>query len=119
MQETHPMKRTNRKVSGVHDIKMLDRLDNAKKFESPANVVLARGVAGIKIKDIPKNTTLKGKAINYALNTNVEQSFHDPNKQICAFFRYYRCSFRPSLRHFETTKAQNLASKTILPVLIG
>merc|ERR1712060_1007568 len=82
MQETHPMKRTNRKVSGVHDIKMLDRLDNAKKFESPANVVLARGVAGIKIKDIPKNTTLKGKAINYALNTNVEQSFHDPNKQI-------------------------------------
>ena len=56
------MKRTSKKVSGVHDIKMLDRLENAKKFESPANVVLARGIT-IKIKDIPKNTTLKGKVV--------------------------------------------------------
>ena len=62
MGETLMMKRTGKKVSGVHDIKMLERLDNAKRFESPAAVVLARGVA-IKIKDIPKNTTLKGRVI--------------------------------------------------------
>jgi hypothetical protein len=41
---------------------MLDKLDNAKKFASPATVVLARNTT-IKIKDIPKNTTLRGKAI--------------------------------------------------------
>ena len=40
---------------------MLDRLENAKKFESPAQVITARGIS-IKIKDIPKCTTLKGKA---------------------------------------------------------
>ena len=44
MQETQVNKRTTKKVSGVHDIKMLDKSDNAKKFESPANVVLARGI---------------------------------------------------------------------------
>jgi len=47
-------------VSAVHNINMLDKLDNAKKFESPANVVLARNIT-LKIKDIPKNTTLRGK----------------------------------------------------------
>ena len=52
---------------------MLDRSDNAKKFESPANVVLARGIQ-IKIKDIPKNTTLKGKVINQERSTNFEDS---------------------------------------------
>ena len=60
MHETKVPKRTTKKVSGVHDIKMLDRLDNAKKFESPAHVILARGIANIKIKDIPRNTTLRG-----------------------------------------------------------
>ena len=62
MGETQVARRAGKKVSGVHDIKMLDRLDNAKKFESPANVVLARGIQ-IKIKDIPKNTTLRGKVV--------------------------------------------------------
>ena len=77
MHETAPMKRTGKKVSGVRDIKMLDRSQNAKKFESPAHVVLARGVGGIKIKDIPKNTTLKGKAIAYDKSTNIEKSLDD------------------------------------------
>ena len=62
MEETKLDKRTAKRVSGVHDIKMLDRVDAAKKFESPAEVILARGVA-IKIKDIPKQTTLKGRAL--------------------------------------------------------
>ena len=73
MGETSIMKRSGKKVSGVHDIKMLERIDGAKKFESPANVVLARGIA-IKIKDIPKNTTLKGKVVGSDKMTNVEQS---------------------------------------------
>ena len=50
---------------------MLDRLDNAKKFESPAHVILARGIANIKIKDIAKNTTLRGKVADFERDTNV------------------------------------------------
>jgi len=81
MGETMIMKRTGKKVSGVHDIKMLERLDGAKKFESPANVVLARGIA-IKIKDIPKNTTLKGKVVGPENLTNVEQSINNNKESI-------------------------------------
>lgn len=73
MGETMIMKRTGKKVSGVHDIKMLDQIDGAKKFESPANVVLARNVA-IKIKDIPKNTTLRGKVVASEKMTGLEKS---------------------------------------------
>ena len=62
IQETKPAGRTAKKVSGVTDIKMLDRLDNAKRFESPAAAILARGMT-VQIKDIPKNTTLRGKVI--------------------------------------------------------
>lgn len=71
MEETVKVKRTSKKASGVHDIKMLDRLENAKKFESPANVVLARTVT-IKIKDIPKNTTFRGKVMGQQRDTNKE-----------------------------------------------
>ena len=71
MEETKLDKRTAKRVSGVHDIKMLDRVDAAKKFESPAEVILARGVA-IKIKDIPKQTTLKGRALAPERMTNYE-----------------------------------------------
>ena len=45
MEETKKVNRNfNQRVCGITDIKMLDRLDNAKKFESPAAVVLARGI---------------------------------------------------------------------------
>ena len=71
MEETKLDKRTGKKVSGVHDIKMLDRINAAKKFESPAEVVLARGIS-IKIKDIPKSTSLKGKALAPERMTNYE-----------------------------------------------
>lgn len=71
MRESQVPMRQGRKVSGVHDIKMLDKLENAKKFESPAHVVLARGVQ-IKIKDIPKNTTMRGMAVGYEKHTNVQ-----------------------------------------------
>ena len=36
MEETKSLYKPKTRVSGVADIKMLDRLDNAKKFESPA-----------------------------------------------------------------------------------
>ena len=61
MGETEKVKRNAKKISGVHNINMLDKLDNAKRFQSPASVILARNVT-VKIKDIPKNTTLRGKA---------------------------------------------------------
>ena len=71
MEETKLDQRTMKRVSGVHDIKMLDRIDAAKKFESPAEVILARGI-NIKIRDIPKNTSLKGKALAPERMTNYE-----------------------------------------------
>ena len=71
MHETQKIKRAGKKVSGVSNINMLDRLENAKKFESPANVVLARNVT-VKIKDIPKNTTMRGRAQELDRETNVE-----------------------------------------------
>ena len=61
MEETKIVKRTKQKVTGVQDIKILDKMENTKKFESPANIILARNIQ-IKIKDIPKNTTLQGLA---------------------------------------------------------
>ena len=50
---------------------MLDSLDNVKKFESPAKVVLARGI-NIKIKDILKEASLKGKKTKFERLTNIE-----------------------------------------------
>jgi len=91
------MRRTGKKVSGVHDIKMLDRLDNAKKFESPANVVLARTVT-IKIKDIPKNTTLKGKAIGQERATNKEVSLQGDREIVVPSFGTTGALFA---RHFD------------------
>ena len=76
MYETEKIKRAGKKVSGVHNINMLDKLDNAKKFESPANVVLARNIT-VKIKDIPKNTTMRGKAIPQDRDTNLEIGVQD------------------------------------------
>ena len=73
MEETKSLYKPKNKLSGVADIKMLDRLENAKKFESPAQVITARGIS-IKIKDIPKCTTLKGKANDQSRNTNMEDS---------------------------------------------
>ena len=74
MEETKSLYKPKNKLSGVADIKMLDRLENAKKFESPAHVILARGIANIKIKDIPRNTTLKGQVNVLERDTNLVHS---------------------------------------------
>ena len=44
MRETQVPGRVSKKVAGVHDIRLLDKLENAKKFTSPAEEVLARGI---------------------------------------------------------------------------
>ena len=44
MHETQVPGRLGKKVAGVHDIRLLDKLENAKKFTSPADEVLARGI---------------------------------------------------------------------------
>lgn len=85
MEETIVMKRTGKKISGVQDIKMLDKIDNAKKFQSPANIVLARGVT-IKIKDIPKNTTLKGRVVEQGRETNFENSLRGDKEIVVPSF---------------------------------
>ena len=54
--------RSARKAAGVHDIKMLDRPGAVKRFESPASAILARNVR-VKIKDIPKATSLRGRVV--------------------------------------------------------
>lgn len=108
MEETRVMRRTGKKVSGVHDIKMLDRLENAKKFESPANVVLARTVT-IKIKDIPKNTTLRGKAIGQERATNKEVSLQNDKEIVVPSFGTTGALFA---RHFDILR--NLKRRIIL-----
>lgn len=108
MEETMVVKRTSKKVSGVQDIRMLDRLDNAKKFESPANVVLARGIT-IKIKDIPKNTTLKGRVVNQERQTNAETSFTGDKEIIVPSFGTTGALFA---RHFDILR--NLKRRIVL-----
>ena len=76
MWETSKIKRAGKKVSGVHNINMLDKIDNKKKFESPANVVLARNIT-VKIKDIPKNGTMRGRSFNLDRDTNYESGLTD------------------------------------------
>ena len=76
---------------------MLDKIDNAKKFESPASVVLARGIS-IKIKDIPKNTTLKGRLIGHERDTNFEKSLKSEKEIVVPSFGHTGALFA---RHFD------------------
>lgn len=76
---------------------MLDRIENAKKFESPASVVLARGIS-IKIKDIPKNTTLKGRLVGHERETNFEKSLKSEKDIVVPSFGNTGALFA---RHFD------------------
>ena len=87
---------------------MLDRSDNAKKFESPANVVLARGIQ-IKIKDIPKNTTLKGKVTSQERSTNFEDSIMGDKQIVVPSFGTAGALFA---RHFDILR--NLKRRILL-----
>jgi hypothetical protein len=64
---------------------MLDSLENVKKFESPAKVVLARGV-NIKVKDILKEASLKGKKSKFERLTNIEHGMADEKQIIVPSF---------------------------------
>jgi hypothetical protein len=71
MQETRVSKRERKKITGVVDLKMLDKMENAKKFESPATTILARGI-NIRIKDVLKEGTTKGKQKKQERITGIE-----------------------------------------------
>lgn len=71
MGETIKIKRAGKKISCVRNINILDKLDNAKKYESPANFILARNIT-VRIKDIPKRTTIRGHTPDLPLETNIE-----------------------------------------------
>ena len=58
MKETKVKKRELKKKAGAHDIRMLDKMENAHKFTSPPEAVLVRGL-NIKIKDIVKDGPIK------------------------------------------------------------
>ena len=51
MYETKIQKREAKKKSGAYDLKILDRLETAHKFTTPAEAIIVRGCK-IKIKDI-------------------------------------------------------------------
>ena len=48
---------------------MLDRPEAVKRFESPASAILARNVR-VKLKDIPKATSLRGRVLPQERETN-------------------------------------------------
>jgi len=52
MHETQLPEDQQKKVSAVTDIKLLQERDNDKKFASPADAIMAKGIV-IRIKDIP------------------------------------------------------------------
>ena len=58
MKETKVRKRETQKVSGAHDLKMLDRLENAHKFSSPPVEILCRNYK-VKINDILKGGSMR------------------------------------------------------------
>ena len=79
------------------DLKLLDRMDNVKKFESPANVILARGI-NIKIKDILKEANLKGKKNKSERLTNIEHGLSDDKQVVVPSFGATGALFA---RHFD------------------
>jgi len=58
MKETKGRKRAAQKISGAHDLKMLDRLENANKFSSPPVEILCRNYR-VKINDILKGGSMR------------------------------------------------------------
>ena len=62
-----------KKMSGVQDIKLLDKLENAKRFQSAATQIKVRNVK-IKIKDIEKEQGLRMKPKKMELMTQVESA---------------------------------------------
>ena len=85
MQETQVATRGRKKITGVVDLKMLDKLENAKKFESPATTILARGVS-IRIKDVMKEGSTKGRSKKQERFTGIEHGIsHDKEIVVPSF----------------------------------
>ena len=71
MKETKVRKRGLKKKAGAHDIRMLDKLENAHKFTSPPTAILSRGIS-IKIKDMLKEGPMKPNRTKMDKMTNIE-----------------------------------------------
>lgn len=76
---------------------MLDKIENSNKLKAPASVVLARGLT-IKIKDIPKNTTLRGRVIPQTRDTSYEENLSSGRDIIVPSFGATGALFA---RHFD------------------
>ena len=97
MEECKVVKRTNKKLSGVYDIKILDNLSNSNRLRSPAAQLVARGIQ-FSIKEIPKNTTLRGRAVPQARDTSYETDMLNSREIVVPSFGAAGALFA---RHFD------------------
>ena len=108
MKETKVKKRETQKRAGAHDLKMLDRLENAHKFNSPAVEILARNYK-IKIKDILKEGELKANRDKMDKMTSIEWGINDEKQILVPSFGTTGALFA---RHFDILR--NLKRRIIL-----
>ena len=62
-------------MAGVADIRLLEKLENTRKFKSPADDLLARGVQ-IRIKDISKEGEMKPNKTRMDKMTTIESGIN-------------------------------------------
>ena len=108
MEETQVPGRTTKKVAGVHDIRLLEKLDNAKKFASPAEEIMARG-RQIKIKDITKEGDMKPEKSRMDKMTTIEWGINGDKQILVPSFGTTGALFS---RHFDILR--NLKRRVVL-----
>ena len=97
MKETKGRKREAQKVSGAHDLKLLDRLENAHKFNSPPVELLARNTR-IKINDILKSGSMRQNKDPNEKMTNVDYGVNEERQILIPSFGTCGALFS---RHFD------------------
>ena len=108
MEETQVPGRTAKKVAGVHDIRLLEKIENAKKFASPAEEIMARGIQ-IKIKDISKEGEMKTEKARMDKMTTIEWGINGDKQILVPSFGTTGALFS---RHFDILR--NLKRRVVL-----
>ena len=108
MKETTVKKRNTQKRAGAHDLRMLDRIENAHKFDSPAVEILARNYK-IKIKDILQEGCLKNNRDKMDKMTSIEWGVSEDKQILVPSFGTTGALFA---RHFDILR--NLRRRILL-----
>ena len=108
MEETQVPGRTSKKVAGVHDIRLLEKIENAKKFASPADEILARGIQ-VKIKDITREGEMKPDKMRLDKMTTIEWGINGDKQILVPSFGTTGALFS---RHFDILR--NLKRRVVL-----